>query len=243
MTPERVEHLLRTQPVADEARFVPRALPASVADARVRLRGQGRPGVARFAAASAAAAAAMLAIALGSTWLGDGGGPFGGELPSGSTVPTAVPTSAASPTLERCTAADFAVSSDPWDAAAGSRGTRVVFRVVDSVDACTVAGSLDARIADGTGLVLVEGRSDPADEVTVTAGMQLEIGVSWSNWCGDDPSLPLAASVTLAGDDTAIPLVPPAGSEILVPPCMGSGQETVLNVTAFEPSTRLSPEG
>lgn len=241
MTPDRIEQLLRTEPVADEARFVARPLPASVMD--VRLRRRRVPSVSHFAAASAAAALAVIALVFGTTWLGDVGGPSGGELPSASPVPTSAATPLATPANNRCTAADFGVTSDPWDAGAGSRGTRVIFRVVDSVDACTLGGSLDGRIVDSTGAVLVEGMSDPMEDVQVAGGTQLEIGVSWSNWCGDEPAPPLAASVTLAGDDTAIPLVPPAGSEVLVPPCMGSGQGTVLNITPFEPSTRPPPEG
>jgi hypothetical protein len=38
----------------------------------------------------------------------------------------------------------------------------------------------------------------------------------------------------LAGDDTAIGVEPPAGSEILVPPCMGAGQASVLDVVGFQ---------
>jgi hypothetical protein len=247
MTPDRIEQLLRTEPVADEARFVARALPASVVDVRARLGRRRGSAVMRFAAASAVGAVAVVAIALGTTRLGDARGPSGGEVPSGSASQDAVATTPATPVAtpnhDRCTAADFAVTSDPWDAGAGSRGTRVVFRVVDSVDECTLGGSLAARIVDASGAVLVEGASDPSLDARIRAGTQLEIGVSWSNWCGAEPAQPIAVSVTLAGDDTAIPLVPPAGSEVLVPPCMGSGQGSVLNVTPFEPSTRPAPEG
>ena len=243
MTPDRIESLLRTEPIADEARFSARPLPASAVDVRASLSRRRGRAVMRFAAASAVTGVTVVAIALGTTWLRDGGEPAGGDVPSASPGATFSAMPVATPTDDRCTAADFAVTSDPWDAGAGSRGTRVVFRVVDSVDQCTLGGSLAGRIVDATGSLLVEGTSDAAPDERVGAGTQLEIGVSWSNWCGPEPAQPLAVSVTLAGDETAIPLVSPAGSEVLVPPCMGSGQDSILNVTPFEPSTRPPPEG
>jgi hypothetical protein len=72
---------------------------------------------------------------------------------------------------------------------------------------------------------------------------QFEVGVAWSNWCGPEPARPLEISITLAGDDVAIPLVPPPGTEILVPPCMGAGQDSALSITGFQPSSRPPPEG
>jgi hypothetical protein len=38
----------------------------------------------------------------------------------------------------------------------------------------------------------------------------------------------------VASDGTAVPVEPPAGSEILVPPCLGSGQPSVLNVVGLQ---------
>ena len=54
--------------------------------------------------------------------------PAPGMLPSATASPSASPRRRSA----ACRAEDFAVASDPWDSAAGSRGTTVVFRVVDS---------------------------------------------------------------------------------------------------------------
>ena len=82
-----------------------------------------------------------------------------------------------------------------------------------------------------------------ADASEVVAGTQLELGVSWSNWCGAAPVEPLTLEIRLAGDDAWIPMIPPVGSTILVPPCMGSGQPAALNLTGFQPSDRPPIEG
>jgi hypothetical protein len=149
----------------------------------------------------------------------------------------------ASPGPAKCRGADFAVSTDPWGGAAGSRGTIVVLRVVDSVTACRIGGALDGQITDPAGSVLVEARSDPTLASTVTAGTQLEIGVAWSNWCGPEPTRPLELSIVLPGDAAPFPLVPPPGTEILVPPCLGEGQPSSLSITSLQPLTTPPPEG
>jgi hypothetical protein len=138
-----------------------------------------------------------------------------------------------------CAAADFLVASDPWDAAAGSRGTRIVFRVMESTPSCLLPAVVTASIS-GTGEVLVSGRSPQAAPTEVTAGTQIELGISWSNWCGEDPGNELSLVVGI-GDDT-IP-IGPAGTEILVPPCNGPGQPSALNVTGFQPSERPPIDG
>ena len=138
---------------------------------------------------------------------------------------------------------DFAVASDPWDSAAGSRGTVIVFRLVDSTASCTLPTELTGRITDASGAVLVTGISPAMDAAEVVAGTQLELGVSWSNWCGAAPAEPLTLEIRLAGDDAWIPMIPPVGSTILVPPCMGSGQPAALNLTGFQPSDRPPIEG
>jgi hypothetical protein len=68
----------------------------------------------------------------------------------------------------------------------------------------------------------------------VTAGTQLEIGVSWSNWCGPGPEAPRLLVVI---DEQPV-LVMVGDARVPVPPCNGVGQPTTLNVTAFEPSER-----
>ena len=236
MTPDRIEALLRTDPIADEARFAARPLPATVAAAQARLAERaGGWGTRRFAMASMAVVAVLAVSILGATWLANAPEqpPVGG---SASPTPSSTPgdTPVATPEDGRCTAADFEVSGDAWDAGAGRRGTRNLFRVVDSVADCTLPPTISARITDANGNVLVEGTSDPEAEAGVAGGDQLELEVSWSNWCGPEPERPLHLELMLAGDDTAIGVEPPAGSEILVPPCMGAGQASVLDVVGFQ---------
>lgn len=243
MTPDRIEQLLRSEPVADEARFVARPLPATVAGARARLdERRGGWSLQRFTMVAVAAAAVLVVSILGTTWLTSGPEqPPIGASSSPSTSATAASTPVATPDDGSCTAADFAVSSDPWDAGAGGRGTRTLFRVVDSVAECTLPSTIGARITDAGGTVLVEGSSDPEPEPAVAGGDGLELNVSWSNWCGAEPQRPLHLELQLAGDDAVIPVEPPPGSEILVPPCMGDAQPSVLNVVGFQASS--SPSG
>jgi hypothetical protein len=247
MTNQRLEDQLRTEPDPLERGYAPRPLPASASEAR-ELIGARRPrrGSAPWLAVAAVAAAAAIAMAAGSWLDGDGRpgiGADGSQSPDSTTSAAPTASAPASAGGAPCRSADFAVSSDAWDAGAGSRGTTVVFRVVDSVAGCRLGGALAGRITDGTGSVLVEAQSDSMPATTVTGGTQLEIGVAWSNWCGPEPARPLEVSVTLAGDDAAIPLVPPPGTEILVPPCMGAGQDSALSITGFQPSSRPPPEG
>jgi hypothetical protein len=221
-----------------------RPLPASASEARELIRTErARPGSTAWLAVAVAAAAAI-AIAAG-PWLdadGDGRSGIGAD---GSRSPQS--TTSAAPTASEdgapCRSADLAVSSDAWDSGAGSRGTTVVFRVVDSAAGCRLGGALLGRITDGTGSILVEAQSESVPVATVPGRTQFEVGVAWSNWCRPEPARPLELSVTLAGDDVAIPLVPPSGTEILVPPCMGAGQDSALSITGFQPSSRPPPEG
>jgi hypothetical protein len=80
-------------------------------------------------------------------------------------------------------------------------------------------------------------------EAEAVSGTQLQMGVSWSNWCGPAPAEPLSLEIRFATDDVWIPIVPPSGSTVLVPPCMGSGQPAALNLSGLEPSDRAPIEG
>jgi hypothetical protein len=236
MTPDRIESLLRTEGIADEAAFRARPLPATVGGARARL-GDGRTatGLQRFAMAAVAAVAVLAVSVLATTWFSTlPEQPSIGASDSAAASPTPANTPPATEGDGRCTAADFAITSDPWDAGAGARGTRSLFRVVDSVGECTLPATISARITDASGNVLVEGTSDPEAAAPVAGGDQLNLEISWSNWCGPDPERPLHLEVMVASDDTAVPVEPPAGSEILVPPCLGSGQPSVLNVVGLQ---------
>jgi hypothetical protein len=247
MTNERLDDQLRAEPDPLELRYAARPLPASASEARelVDTR-RARRGSTPWLAVTAVAAAAAIAMAAGSWLDGDGRSGIGADGSQSPASPTsAAPTASAPASADGapCRSADLAVSSDAWDSGAGSRGTTIVFRVVDSAVGCRLGGALAGRITDGTGSILVEAQSESVPVATVTGTTQFEIGVAWSNWCGPEPARPLQMSVTLAGDDVAIPLVPPPGTEILVPPCMGAGQDSALSITGFQPSSRPSPEG
>ena len=245
MTHERIEHGLRAELPEDEARYVARPLPASVAEARASVgsrRTVSRPGVMLATAGLVAVGLVAAVVALDS--LAGSHAPTGGEpAPGISHRPPRArrPRRPASPGAAGWT---FAVASDPWDSAAGSRGTVIVFRLVDSTASCTLPTELTGRITDASGAVLVTGTSPAMPEQSeVVAGTQLELGVSWSNWCGAAPAEPLTLEIRLAGMTPGSRSIPPVGSTILVPPCMGSGQPAALNLTGFQPSDRPPIEG
>jgi hypothetical protein len=244
MTHERIEHGLRAELPEDEERYIARPLPASVAEARASVGSRttvSRTGV--MAATAGLVAVGIVAAVV--TWTAlqaarpDGTGTGTGDLPSATANPSTSPAG-----ITGCRGMDFAVASDPWDSAAGSRGTVIVFRLVDSTVSCRLPTELTGRITDASGAVLVTGTSPamPA-ESQIAAGTQLEVGVSWSNWCGAPPVEPITLEIRLAGDDAWIPMIPPVGSTILIPPCMGSGQPAALNLTDFQPSNRPPIEG
>lgn len=243
MTHQQLERRLRSEPDPLEATYVARPLDATVDAARGRT-AKGSVRNATFAIAAATAVAVLtVAAAVGSGWLSPAGVPGTGSGPTATAESTPVPTQSL---VRPCRASDFAVSSDPWDAGAGSRGTRVVFRAPDTLPECTITGSAHAQIVDEQGAVLVEADAAPTSPTTVVAQTQLEIGIAWSNWCGPEPSGPLQLIIRLPGDSTGVPLVqtslgllPP----VAVPPCMGASQPTNLSVTDFQPSLRPPSEG
>lgn len=250
MTHDALERALRSAPDPYERGYRAAPLPASVEDARRRLRsarlaGAG-PGWVRAVAGLAVVVVAVVGLAAGyRSVTRDAGTGEGGPLPTegGSAPSLPAPSASASDGVRACGAADFAIASDPWDAGAGSRGTRVVVRAQDSLDGCLLGGRLAARIVDASGEELVSTESGATATMRVTAGTQLEIGVAWSNWCGTTPAEPLELLVRFPADPLEVPIVPPAGTSVLVPPCLGSGQDTSLSVTGFQASDRPPPEG
>ena len=239
MTHERLERRLVSEPAPDELDWVARPLPLSVADARARVTASPRAhrGLLAMAMVVAVAIVALGAWSLGSAWLaasprGIGNGVVDSPTPS-----------PAEPAIGACTAEDFAVASDPWGGAAGSRGTTVVLRVVASTPACDLPAGVTLRVVNTSGASLVEGASDPAPGERIEGGTQLEVGVAWSNWCDPQPGTPLTLELRLDGDTTWIPVVAPGGTGPLVPPCMGSGGPTNLSITGFQASDRPPIEG
>jgi hypothetical protein len=235
MTHERIEAALRGDTPADEGGYRPRPLPATAAEARVQLAAMRRP--ARGIALAGVVAAAALVIAAG--WaLGTIDSDDGGIDVGNGGTPSPGPSEAG--VLPACGPDDFLVASDPWGGAAGSRGTTIVLRVVDSTAACVKPQTVGAEIRDADGTVLAVGvfqtfGGRPAPTARLAAGTQVELGVAWSNWCGAPPTAP---TLSLLLDSVSVPVEPSDGSAILVPPCMGVGQPTTLSVTDLQPSER-----
>lgn len=243
MNRDEIERSLR-QPGPREAGYLPSALPMSVDAPRPRAGGRRLLAVARVGILTAAVVAgAVIALVLtrGTASLpGDNGTGAGSSAPSAVSTEPAVASGSPAP-VGACHAEDFAWSTDPWGGAAGSRGTTVLLRIVTSLAGCEISGSASLVLSDVSGQVLLSAQA-PASEVTVQAETVLQVGISWSNWCGSPPAGPLSLTLTLPDDTQKIPLVPATG-EILVPPCSGTGQPSVLNATEFQPSDRPPPEG
>ena len=240
MNRDRIERALR-EPGPRERGYVPEPLPATAAELRARR--TRRRGVLMSAGALGGLAAAVAAGAVVAIVLTRGFGPGPATTGAGSSptsTSTPLPTASAAP-VSACRAGDFAWSSDPWGGAAGSRGTTILARGVASLGSCELKGEATLLLRDANGNLLVSGKS-AATKVTVAGGQAFQLGVAWSNWCQADPGQPISLSMTLPGDTLPIPLIPPTGSEIQVPPCNGPGLPSVLSATDFQPSDR-SPQG
>ena len=227
------DQILRSlrQPGPLEEAYLPAALPADLAAAKVRRGWNGRLMAVGQLGMMAAAVVAGAAIAL---VLGRLPAPGGHGVGAGGPTPTAAAVTA-------CRSEDFAWSTDPWGGAAGSRGTTVLARGVTSLAGCEIRGPSALVLSDGNGNALLSAES-AYSAISVHARTLLEIGISWSNWCAADPAAPLSLSLRLPGDTGSVPLVASAGG-IQVPPCNGPGQPSVLNATDFQLSSRTAPEG
>lgn len=248
MNDDRIRRALR-RPGPREPRIEPAALPSNIHAARalardLRHRGRGATVLRAVGGLALAAAAVVVAAFVGVQLLGNApapGGPGIGDT-SGSPVPaSASPTSqpssspqpasptpeatpAAPATLARCSAASLSATSQTWGAAAGSRGTTVTITNTGSV-ACTLRGNPGASLTDANGGVLATAAeftsaSDPT--VTVTPGGSVVTSIVWGNWCAAAPAQPIAAGLVVGGVIVAVTPTA-AGSQIPVPPCLGTG--------------------
>ena len=246
MNRDRIERALR-EPGPRERGYSPETLPATAAELRARVPRRNRLLMSAGALggfAAAVVAGAVIAVVL-SRGVAPGPG-TGGTVPSPTPtlVPTSTPTPAPTPSpapVAACRAGDFAWSTDPWGGAAGSRGTVILARAVASLGTCELHGDATLTLRDANGTLLIAGKAAPT-KITVSGGQTFQIGVHWSNWCGAEPAQPISLTLKLPGDATEVPLIPPGGSQILVPPCNGPGQPSVLSGTDFQPSAR-APEG
>ena len=244
MNRDRIERALR-EPGPRERGYSPEALPATAAE--LRARDPRRRGLLLSAGGLGGLAAAVAAGAVVAVVLARGFAPAPGNTGTGSNptpTPTLAPTPAptASPaTVAACRAGDFAWSSDAWGGAMGSRGTTILARGVTSLQPCVIRGEAILTLRDANGTQLLTAHA-AATDASVSAGKLFQMEVSWSNWCGNEPSQPISLTLVLPGDTLPVPVIPPSGS-ILVPPCNGAGQPSSLSGTGFQPSDRPPPEG
>jgi hypothetical protein len=236
MNKDDLERQLRTQAGPREQGYQPTPLPATPASPPRRSRLATTSRVA-LVGATVVAGAALAIVLTNMPQTSPGGVGSGGSAESS---PSAQPTAEPSPPAAACTAEDFAWSTDPWGAAAGSRGTSVLLRGVASLDACRLDGDVSVEIRDANGLPLVSATT--VSHVHAAAGEVFEIGIAWSNWCAPDPTQPLSAVLQLPGDGSDVPLIQASG-EVLIPPCNGEAQPTNLSVTDVQPSDRAFPDG
>jgi hypothetical protein len=244
MNRDRIERALR-EPGPRERGYSPEALPATAAELRARV--PRRRGLLLSAGGLGGLAAAVAAGAVVAVVLTRGFAPAPGNPGTGSNptpTPTLAPTPAptASPaTVAACRAGDFAWSSDAWGGAMGSRGTIILARGVTSLQPCVIRGEAILTLRDANGTRLLTAHA-AATDASVSAGKLFQMGVTWSNWCGNDPAQPISLTLVLPGDTLPVPVIPASGS-ILVPPCNGAAQASSLSGTGFQPSDRPPPEG
>jgi hypothetical protein len=248
MNRDRIERALR-EPGPRERGYSPEALPATAAELRARVPRRNRLLMSAGAFggfAAAVAAGAVIAVVL-SRGVAPGPGTGGTVLsPTPTAVPTSTPTLLPTPTaspapIAACRAGDFAWSSDAWGGAMGSRWTTILARGVTSLQPCVIRGEAILTLRDANGTLLLSAHA-AATDVSVSAGKLFQMGVSWSNWCGNDPAQPISLTLVLPGDTLPVPVIPASGS-IQVPPCNGAAQSSSLSGTGFQPSDRPPPEG
>ena len=248
---EDLERRLRSESGPREDGYAPLPLPAGLSAAD-----RPTPPLLRWGLLGAAAAAAVVVVATATVLLAPPRESAGGPPPAApsasaalETSPTPTPTAEPSAELAPCAASDFAVSTDPWDAGAGSRGTTVVLRLVDGAAPCTLAGAPAAGIDDANGQALVRSTPVAGTSSVLDPGQMVTVGLHWSNWCQDQPATPLRAWMVLSGtgDEAGaerIPLIAKDGGDVLVPPCMGAaGDPASMGITDFQPFTGPRPQG
>jgi hypothetical protein len=226
MNDEELERLLRSQAGIRERGYRARPLPAGPAPA-----GSGST-VLRVATLASAAAAGALVVAIGAAVVlsGDGG-------PGADASPTPESTDGTPHVI--CAWRDLVLEAEPWDGAAGSRGTVVTVSLQDRAGRCQLARDAGARISDADG-VLVEGSSGETGSVVLEPGARYTLGISWSNWCGAEPNGVVSWELRIGdGGWWEMPGQPPrpgTGLSVPVPPCNGAGQPSVLAVRGLQPA-------
>jgi hypothetical protein len=140
-------------------------------------------------------------------------------------VPTS-PSPSASEVADRCTVEARITAAE---GAAGSRIYSIELRNTGQVT-CSIPPVPTARLVDGTGRVLAQYQSPPADAtIDLPAGATATTDSSVSNVCGTPPVPPVTIQLELGdqGTVTAKPLDP---TDATVPPCNGPTQPSEMSI-------------
>ena len=228
MNDNELERRLRSESGPREQGYEARALPASPESKENRRRGN----VLRVAVIAPAVAAGIMAVAIGGALLSAPRGSNNGVGEGPTSTPTPLPRYDGE--RANCIDGDLVFAVEPWGGAAGSRGTTVTATLKDGRTPCPVSTFVTARIVDSDGEVVAA--MEPytlqvRPRVLLRPEDSLSFGVSWSNWCDDAPNVPLALEFVVGPSQETFS-VPP----VLVPPCVGGGEASVLNVTELQPA-------
>jgi len=230
MNDNDLERRLRAETGPREQGYVPSQLPATVETGPP----DGRPSHAlRLAILVPAVVAGVAVVAIAAALL-NGSGPDGvGAV--GTPTPIVSPSPIA-PT--DCLPSDLLVTAEPWGGAAGSRGTVINVALKDGRYPCEAAVEATVRVTDADGAAVVAGRPGDGRALSgrtqlVESGETLGITVLWSNWCLDEPAMPLGLSIRLALWPDFVPVSIASGGTDPVPPCNG-GTDTVLYVSELQ---------
>ena len=223
MNDNDLERQLRTQAGPREEGYVPARLPMSPDEAPLR-----RPSaVMRAAVLVPAVAAGVLTVAIGAALLSR---PSPSSVGAGSETPSPI----ASEVKGACVPGGLGATAEDWGGAAGSRGTIVRIGTLQRGGDCLIDEPFTVTLRTASGVTLVEGTS-PSGSNGMKIGQMggdAQVGVSWSNWCGDpiDGDIVIVFRFRRAGELA----VAPGGAAIATPPCNGQEDPPTVSVTKLE---------
>jgi hypothetical protein len=121
----------------------------------------------------------------------------------------------------------------PWSAGAGNRFSSVEATNTSNAS-CVVGGSPRIIIndaTDGSSLQSVSVTGSAPVGITLNPGSTAHAPFQFSNWCVSEQNQ-ISLAVEVAGD-TAQGTIDTSANGITYPPCLGEGQDPVLNVQGF----------
>lgn len=150
-----------------------------------------------------------------------------------TTPPVTVPPSTTSAGAPACTAADLKASHGLTEGAAGSRLTEIV---LVTATACSIDTFPTLGIRDAGGSAIVGGTAGGTGRIDLSPDGSYTSEVRIGNWCGPDPSFPLALELRLGAEE-----LPVTGSsfpeEGNLPPCNAVGGAPILEAGPWTPGS------